>query len=131
MLWVSFQLLTDLEGGVHVELPVHALLRWPEVAGRLRHGDYLGPVDRVGVAIGDNGGRAPTPDIVVLVTCPTKRVIQEHAGALLTATKARFKHVFVQQELREGLLSEAEECPEAREDARHLCLRNMISFQPA
>jgi len=31
----------------------------------------------------------PTPDILALVTCPTKRVIQEHAGALLTATKGK------------------------------------------
>ncbi len=29
----------DLECRIHVELPVHALLSWPEVAGRLRHGD--------------------------------------------------------------------------------------------
>ena len=34
-------------------------------------------------------GLPTEPDIVALVTCPTKRVIQEHAGALLTATKGK------------------------------------------
>jgi hypothetical protein len=34
---------------------------------------------------------------------------QEHAEVLLTVTKGKVKHVFVQQGLREGLLSEAEE----------------------
>ena len=37
--------LTDPEGQVHVELAVHALLPWPEVGGRLRRRDDLGPVD--------------------------------------------------------------------------------------
>jgi hypothetical protein len=51
LLLVSFQPLTDLECGVHVELPVHALLPWPEVGGRLRHRDDLGPVDIVRVPV--------------------------------------------------------------------------------
>jgi hypothetical protein len=52
---VGLQPLMDLERGVHMELPVHALLPWPEVGGRLRHRDYLGPVDLVGVPVGHNG----------------------------------------------------------------------------
>ena len=36
LLSVSFRPLTDLEGRAHVELPVHALLPWPEVGGRRR-----------------------------------------------------------------------------------------------
>ena len=53
---VSFRPLTDLECSVDVELPVHALLPWPEVGGRLRHWDYLGPVNLVGVPFGHNAG---------------------------------------------------------------------------
>lgn len=61
---MSFQPLVDLECGVHVELPVHTLLPWPEVAGRFRHGDYLGPVDLVGLSIGHNGRRAAGQDVL-------------------------------------------------------------------
>jgi hypothetical protein len=61
---VRFQPPADLECRVHVELPVHALLFWPEVAGRLRHRDDLGPVDLVGVPIGHNGRRAFVEDVL-------------------------------------------------------------------
>ena len=64
LLFVSFQPLTDLQCSVHVELPVHALLPWPEVGGRLRHWDYLGLVDLVGVPIGHNGRRASVQDVL-------------------------------------------------------------------
>src|SRR5215472_841738 len=64
LLSVSFQPLTDLECGVHAELPVHALLPWPEVDGRLRHRDYLGPVDLVRVPTGHNGSRAFVEDVL-------------------------------------------------------------------
>src|SRR5262249_40930745 len=47
-----------------MELPVHALLPGPEVAGRLSHGDYLGPVNLVGVAVGHNGRRALGEDVL-------------------------------------------------------------------
>jgi hypothetical protein len=63
-LLVSFRPLMDLECSVHVELPVHALLPWPEVGGRLGHGDYLGLVDLVGVPIGHNGRRALVEDVL-------------------------------------------------------------------
>ena len=64
LLLVSFQPLMDLECRVHVELPVHALLPWPEVGGRLRHRDYLRPLDLVGVLIGHNGRRAFIKDVL-------------------------------------------------------------------
>jgi hypothetical protein len=60
---VSFQPLMDLECSVNVELPVHALLPWPEVGGRLGHWDYLRVMDLVGVTIGHNGRRAFVEDI--------------------------------------------------------------------
>jgi hypothetical protein len=44
---MSFQALADLECSVHVELPVHALLSWPEMGSRLLHRDYLRPVHLV------------------------------------------------------------------------------------
>jgi hypothetical protein len=47
-----------------VELPVHALVLWPEVGGRFRHGDYPRPVDIVGVPIGHNGCRAFVQDVL-------------------------------------------------------------------
>src|SRR5260370_26856937 len=47
LLRVSFRPLTDLERRADVELPVHALLPWPEVRGRLSHRDHLGLVDLV------------------------------------------------------------------------------------
>ena len=56
--------LTDPEGQVHVELAVHALLPWPEVGGRLRRRDDLGPVDLVSVPIGHDGRRAFAGDVV-------------------------------------------------------------------
>src|SRR5262249_11585060 len=49
LLSVSLYPPIDLERSVHVELPVHALLPWAEVGGRLGHSDYLRPVDLVGV----------------------------------------------------------------------------------
>jgi hypothetical protein len=56
--------LTYSECGVHVELPVHALLLRPEVTSRIRHWDHLGPVDLVRVPIGHNGRRAGAEDIL-------------------------------------------------------------------
>jgi hypothetical protein len=55
---VSLYPLMDLECSVHMELPVHALLPGAEVGGRLGHGDYLWPVDLVGVSNGHNYRRA-------------------------------------------------------------------------
>jgi hypothetical protein len=60
----GFWPLMHLECGAHVELPVHALLPWPEVAGGLRHGDYLGPVDLVGVPAGHDGRRSFAKDVL-------------------------------------------------------------------
>src|SRR5262249_31382116 len=64
LLSVSFQPLVYLERSIHVELAVHALLSGPEVAGRLPHGDHLGPVDLVTVPIGHNGRRAFVEDVL-------------------------------------------------------------------
>jgi hypothetical protein len=64
VLWVRFQALTNLECEVHLKLPVHPLLPWPEVGGRLRHRDDLGPVDLVRVPIGHNGGQAFIQDVL-------------------------------------------------------------------
>jgi hypothetical protein len=64
LLLVSVQPLADLECGVYVELPVLALLAGPKVAGRLRHGDHLRPVDLVGAPIGHNGRRALVKDVL-------------------------------------------------------------------
>ena len=54
----------ELKGGVYAKLPVHALLPWPEVGRRVRHGDYLGPVDLIRVPIGNNGRRAFVKDVL-------------------------------------------------------------------
>jgi hypothetical protein len=48
----------DLECRVHVELPVHALLRSPEVSSRIRHWEDLWPVYLVCLPIGHYGRRA-------------------------------------------------------------------------
>jgi GNAT superfamily N-acetyltransferase len=64
VLRVSFRPLADLEGSLHVELPVHALFPWTEVGGRLRHRDYLGQVDLVRVPAGHHGRRAFVEDVL-------------------------------------------------------------------
>ena len=83
MLLVSFQPLTDLECSVHVELPVHALLPWPEVGGRPRHWDYLGPVDLVGVPIVNNGRRAFVEDVLQPIGVLTIREGDQEAVIML------------------------------------------------
>jgi hypothetical protein len=80
---VSFRPLADLEYSVHVELPVHALLSWPEVGGRLGHWDYLGPVNLVGVPIGDNGRRAFVEDVPQPVGALTVREGDQEAVIML------------------------------------------------
>jgi hypothetical protein len=64
LLSVSFQPLMGLERGVHVELPVHALLPRPKIGGRLRHRDYLGLVDLVRVPIGHYGRGTFVEDVL-------------------------------------------------------------------
>jgi hypothetical protein len=73
-----FPPLVDLEGGVHVELPVHALFPGPEVGGRLRHGNHLGPVDLVAAPVGHNAGRAYGEDVLQPVgALPVRQGYQE------------------------------------------------------
>ena len=79
----ELQPLTDLECSVHVELPVHALLHWPEVGGRLHHWDYLGPVDLVGVPIGHNGRRAFVEDVLQPIGALTIREGDQEAVIML------------------------------------------------
>src|ERR1019366_1573480 len=83
LLSVSFLSLTDLECRVHVELPVHALLPWPEVGGRLRHGDYLGLIDLVGVPVGHNGRRACIEDVLQPIGALTIREGDQEAVIML------------------------------------------------
>ena len=83
LLSVSFRPLTDLEGRAHVELPVHALLPGPEVAGRLGHGDDLGPVDLVGVPTGHDGGGALAEDVLQPVSARAVREGDQEAVIML------------------------------------------------
>jgi hypothetical protein len=66
-----------------VELPVHALLPWAEVGGRLGHGDYLRPVDLVGVSIGHNGRRAFVEDVLQPIRALTIRAGDQEAVIML------------------------------------------------
>jgi hypothetical protein len=47
-----------------VESLVHALVLWPEVGGRLGHGDYLGLVDLIRVPISHEGRGAFGEDVL-------------------------------------------------------------------
>src|SRR5215467_3085383 len=78
-LTVSFLPLTDPERSVDVELPVHALLLWPEVAGRIRHRDHLRPVDLVRVPIGHDGRRALAKNILQPVSALAVRQSDQEA----------------------------------------------------
>ena len=73
----------DLERSVHVELPVHALLPRPEVAGRLRHRDYLRPVDLIRVPMGHNGRRASMEDVLQPIGALTIRKGDQEVITLL------------------------------------------------
>jgi len=83
LLSLDLQPLTDLECSVYVELPVHALLLWPEVAGGVCHRDHLGPVDLVGVPIGHNGRRALAEHVLQPIGALTVREGDQEAVSML------------------------------------------------
>ena len=70
-----------------MELPVHALLPWPEVGGRLPHGDHLRPVDLVRVPIGHNGRRASVEDVLRAAGLPLLKLDDPEVAADLAKVK--------------------------------------------
>ena len=94
---MSFQPLVDLECRVHVELPVHTLLPWPEVGGYLRHGDYLGPVNLVGLPAGradEELAPAWRPGTInIIVSVPVPLCDAAYVNAVMTATEAKAQAV--------------------------------------
>ena len=92
LLSVRIQLLTDPERRVHVELPVHALLPWAEVGGRLGHGDHLGSVDLIRVPIGHNGRRAAVENVLEPIGAFTIRKGDQEAVIMLDCDDRRLVH---------------------------------------